>query len=250
MYDDRAVSEVIGYVIIFGIVISSVLLLSASGTTTLEDIRENEQASNAQRAFDVLADNMAQIYERNTPSRATEIDLGESQLFYGDTVAIEVEVRGSSGGVEQFKHEARPIVLRPSDNTELVFEGGATFQTGREGGIMLRQPPFLISGDRVNIPIISTTAPTDRGVSGTTALLRGKSTERKALYTPDALSNPDELHINITSPRAEMWDRHLDEETPLSCNIPTGTQTVECVTSSPPDDVFVTLQEIELEIIL
>ena len=250
MFDDRAVSEVLGYIIIFGIVITSVLLLSASGTTTLEEIRENEQASNAQRALDVLAENIASIYERNSPSRATEIDLGEFQLFYDDTTEIEVEVRDGSGNVEQFEHEARPIVLRSSDTTELVYEAGATFQTEREGGVMLRQPPFLISEARVNIPIVSTTAKTVEAVSGTSALMRGQSTNREVLYDPTTLNDPDELHLNITSPRAEIWERNLDKETPLNCDIPSGTQTVECMTSSPPEDIYVTLQEIELDILL
>lgn len=249
MFDDRAVSEVIGYVIIFGIVISSVLLLSASGTTTLEDIRDDEQSKNAERAFDVLSANMAEVYEQDSPSRATEIDVGKAQLFYGNYTTIEVEVSNSSVD-RQFEFNLRPIVLRSASNTELVYEGGAVFQTEREGGVMLREPPFLLSNDRVQISTINTSAPTVQAVSGTTALVRGQSTNREVLFTPNTLSSPlDEIHINITSPQYQVWEDYLKNETPLTCSTDPSTETVECSMSSP-ETVYVTEQEIELEIIL
>lgn len=248
MSRDRAASEVLGYVIIFGIILTSVLLLSASGTGALEDIRDDEQSANAQRAFDVVADNMAAVYERNSPSRATEIDVGNSRLYYGNYTTIEIEVEDSSGAVERFEEELRPVVLSTSAETDLVYEGGAVFQTEREGGTMLREPPLLLSRSRVHAPIVKTTSPTVEAVSGTTALLRGKSTERDVLFTPQTLSNPDELRVSITSPRYEIWQRYFEEETPMSCTA-AGPETVECSMSSP-GDVYVTLQEIELSIIL
>lgn len=250
MSEDRGVSEVIGYVIIFSIVISSVLLLSASGTTTLEDIRDDEQAKNTQRAFDVVANNMAEIYERDSPSRATEIDLGNAQLFYGNHTTIEVELLAGGTVEASFEEDLRPIVLRSPSNTELVYEAGAVLQTEREGGIILREPPLVLSSQRVHVPMIKTTAPTVQAVSGTTALLRGKSTNREVLFTPDTISSgPDELRLNVTSPRYESWERYFEEETPLTCTTDASTETVECDMSSP-DTVYVTLQEIELEIIL
>jgi len=250
MPEDRAVSEVLGYVIIFGIVLSSVLLLSASGTTTLEEIRDREQGKNAQRAFDVLADNMAAVYESNSPSRATEIDVGNAELFYGNYTTIEIEIRDDSGNVRTHEEDLRPVVLRTDDDTRLVYEAGAVFQTQRDGGTMLRNPPLLLSGDRIHAPVVKTTSPTVQAVSGTTVLLRGKSTARDVLFTPDTLSgNLDEFHVNVTSPRYEVWNRYFDEETPLSCTTDDSTETVECDMSSP-DTVFVTLQEIELDLIL
>jgi len=249
MPEDRAVSEVLGYVIIFGIILSSVLLLSASGTTTLEEIRDQEQGDNAQRAFDVVADNMAAVYERNSPSRATEIDVGNAQLYYGDHATIEIEISDGSN-TESYEEVLRPVVLRTNDDSRLVYEAGAVFRTQRDGGTMLRNPPLLLSEDRIHAPIVKTTTPPFQAVSGTTVLLRGKSTARDVLFTPDTPpTSPDEFHVNVTSPRYEAWNRYFEEETPLSCTTDDSTETVECDMSSP-DTVYVTLQEIKLELIL
>ena len=141
MSDDRGASEVVGYVIIFSIVIFSVLLLTASGTTTLEDIRDDEQAENAERAFDIVADNMAEIYERDSPSRATEIDVKRSQLFYGNYTTITLELLESGTVKESFEGQLRPIVLRSSSSTDLIYEGGAVFRIDQEGGSRTIDPP-------------------------------------------------------------------------------------------------------------
>lgn len=249
MSEDRGLSEVLGYVIIFGIIVTSVLLLSASGTSTLQDIRDDEQSANAQRAFDVVADNMAAVYEQNSPSRATEIDVGSSRLSYGNYTTIEMDVIEGGTVQKAFEAELRPVILSTASDSELVYEGGAVIQTEREGGTMLREPPLLLADDRIHVPIIKTTSPRVEAVSGTTALLRGKATGRDVLFTPDtAPTSPDELRVTVTSPRYEIWERYFEEETPMSCSTP-ATETVECSMSSP-DDVYITVQEIELSIIL
>jgi len=246
MREDRALSEVLGYVIVFAIILFSVGLISVSGVASIEDIRDQEQASNAQRAFDVIADNMASIYERNSPSRATEIDLGESELYYGGNVSVEIQV----GPVRYFE-QLRPVELRPADDTRLVYEAGAVFQTERDGGTMIQEPPLLFSSSRIHAPIVKTTSEGLEGAGGTTVLLRGKATERRVLLSgTDGRFAGDDVIVTVRSPRYEIWERYFEEETALSgCSTDASTETVECRMTGP-DVVYVTLQQIDISIIL
>ncbi|MXR52214.1 hypothetical protein GRX03_11450 [Halovenus sp. WSH3] len=240
---ERAVSEIIGYVVVFSLVLLSISVVSFTGLGILEESRDNEQAANAERAFDVVADNMASVYEQNSPSRATEIDLGESELFYADPIRIRVTV---DDGVVPRTHEytARPVELQISDQTSLVYEGGAVFRQQANGGLMIRDPPFLLSEQRVHFPIIHTVSDGSESSSGTTVLLRGKSTRREVLA--DTQREYEEVTIEITSPRYEIWERYFVEERGLDCT--TADQTVSC-TIDDPETVFVTHQRIELSII-
>jgi hypothetical protein len=243
---DRGVSEVLGYVGVFALVLTSIAFVTVAGVGSLEDVRDAEQASNAERAFDVVADNMESVYARNSPSRATEIDLGDSELFFGSQVSIEIEV-----GPERFEHRLRPVVLRPSDETELVYEGGAVFRTDGDSGTMLDKPPFLFSADRVHAPIVKTTSQSVEAAGATTVLLRGQSVQRDILLseTGGAFAG-DDLNVTVSSPRYEVWERYFEEETALSgCTTDDSTETVECSMTSP-DVVYVTLQEIEMSIVL
>lgn len=245
LVDDRSVSEVLGYIIVFGLVITSVGFVMVSGMSSLENVRDAEQASNAERAFDVVGENMGAIYERNAPSRATEIDLGDSEIYYGEPVTITVDVDGE----DPIEHELRPVVLNVNDETDLVYEGGAVFREERDGGIVLRDPPLVFAEERIHAPIIKTTAPTVESAGSTTVLLRGQSTDRSVAFSDTDYGNED-VTVNVTSPRYELWERYFEEETALE-HVETNEddEWVEFETDEP-DTVYVTVQEIELSLIL
>lgn len=245
--DERGVSEVVGYVLVFGLVITSVALVTFGGVNTLEDTRDRERATNAERAFDVVADNMASIYDRNSPSRATEIDLSGGQLFYDDPITITVTV--DDGTETEYEREVRPIVLRTNDDHSLVYEAGAVFRDQRNGGFTTRDAPFVLKDDHVHIPIVKTTAPAVEAASGTTVLLRGQSTERDVLYS-ERDGSVDEIRISISSPRYELWATQLESHAGIeSCDIDGGTESVECSVTDP-EKAYVTVQEIEVSIVL
>lgn len=239
--DERAISDVLGYIIIFSLVIVAVfIVISAFGV--LSDVRDVERATNAERAFDVVAENMAAIYERNAPSRATEIDLGGAEIFHASNVSIAV----SGDGSELASYQLRPVEMRVSDEESLVYEGGAVFRDQDAGEVMLRNPPYLVSGERVHVPIVQTTAPALESVGSTTVLLRGESTNRAVIESGTAY---DELTIEVASPRYAAWARHLETKAATTCETSPGSQTVEC-TVDDPDRVVLSHQQIEVSFIL
>jgi len=241
--EQRAVSEVLSYVLVFGLVLTSVTIVSFVGLPILEDSRDSERAVNAERAFDVVADNMAAIYEKNSPSRATEIDLDDSELFYADTVQFRVTV--DDGSVPRtYEYNARPVGLRVSERTTLIYEGGAVFREQDNGGLMIRDPPFLLGEQRVHLPIVQTVSDGSEASGGTTVLLRGTSTNREVLA--DTRRSYEEITIEITSPRYRLWEEYFVEKRGLDCT--TEGQTVSC-TIENPETVFVTHQQIDLSIV-
>jgi hypothetical protein len=242
---DRGASEVLGYVIIFALIISVIGFVTTLGMPALTNVQDAEQASNAERAFDVVGDNFAAVYERDAPSRSTEIDLGDSTIYYAEPVTINVTVDGTSN-----ETELRPIVLRVSDETSLIYEGGAVFRKDGDNGLVLRNPPMLLSSDRVHVPVIKTTAPAVESAGGTTILLRGESSERSIQRAER--SGASQMNISIESPRYELWKQYFVEETGIEesdCTVDASAETVDCQVNSP-DTVYVTLQEIEVSVIL
>ena len=243
--DQRSVSEVLGYIIIFGLIITAVGFVTLLGMPALEGVLEVEQASNAERAFDVAGENMAAIYERSAPSRATEIDLGTSEIYYGDPIVMNVTIDGESNVTE-----IRPVKLHVSDRTTLVYEGGAAFREEGEGGVMLREPPLLLSSDRVHVPVVKTTAPAVEAASGTTILLRGESADRAVLASE--ANAPGPVNITIESPRYELWERYFTDKSAIDegdCTVDHDEESVECQINNP-ETAVVTLQEIEVSLIL
>lgn len=245
--DDRGLSEVLGFVLVFALVVSTVLLISLVGFGALEETRDAEELNNAERAFDVLADNMADIYEQGAPSRATEISLESARLEAGDQISINVTGVNETGASFVNIFSSEPIVFSSGDS-EIVYSSGAIFRVQRGNGITLKQPPFLINGDRVVLPIVQTNLRGDTtSVSGRTVRIRAENRQRRPIRGFNAAPSPyDKIIFNITSPRAELWGEYLEAQDSTTCSPTAQPDNVRC-TVSDPDAVYVSRTLINYE---
>ncbi|QGN07483.1 hypothetical protein Hrd1104_09300 [Halorhabdus sp. CBA1104] len=200
--DERGLSDVIGFVLVFALIMASVVFVSTSGLTALADIRTNEQLDNAERAFDVIAENLMDVYAGGAPSRATEVDLASGSLSLGTPITMNV-TNGSATLVEQ---QITPIIFRGEGDAQIVYAGGAVFRTRDTGGVVVREPPMVVSSDGVHVTVVGTRARNENTVSGGTVRLRSEqSSEFLAVYDTE-----DTLWVNVTSPRAEQWKAALE----------------------------------------
>jgi hypothetical protein len=244
----RGQSEVLGFALVFGLVLSAVALIAVFGFGALEDTRDSEELNNAERAFDVLADNMADIHQDGTPSRATEISLQNAQLEAGDTVTFNLTFVGPQ---ESISRPLEPIVFRSGD-AEVVYVAGAILRSQREGGVMIKEPPFLIDTDRLVLPIIETQNVGDiTSTGGQTVRVRGLRRQRQ--FVADMVKNPspyDEAIINITSPRSDIWQTYLEEQDGMDCRDTGLENNIRCTMdgSDAPNSVFVSRTVINWEI--
>jgi len=245
--DGRGLSDVLGYVLVFSLVVTSVLLVTVGGLSAVENARDAERAQNAERAFDVVANNFAAVYERDAPSRSTELDLADSEIFYNSNSSI--TVRG--GGQELISRNVRPVEMNVVGGRSVVYEGGAVFRENRDEISMVRPPPFLLTGGQVHLPVIQTTAPTIESAGSTTVLLRGVSTNRSVLTAGDESSlGFGQVTVEISSPRFEAWERYFTGEG-LDCTTFPATETVSCALDLDSTfSMYVTLQQIEMSLIL
>lgn len=248
---ERAVSDVVSYVLVFGLVISAVGVVSVSGLATLQDTRDDEQINNAERAFSVLADNMADVYQRDAPSRATEISLSEAQLATGENVTISVDVTDSGGTESVGSWETRPIVYTGSDDRKLAYEGGAVFRKGGSGGLVVEQPPFVITENRVLIPVIGLTRSDRQALSGSTVLVRGNKQETDVAFN-SATDDVDRITVEISgSPRQGLWIDYFEgKEAVDSCSTGSGsvTCTIDPSGSATIDQVYIVHHDIAVDI--
>ncbi|MDZ7702032.1 MAG: hypothetical protein U5J98_08165 [Halobacteriales archaeon] len=91
----RAQTETLGFVLVFALITASIGLVYATGFTGLDNAREFEQTNNAERAFEVFADNIEDIVEWNAPSRSTEIRLADATLTIAEPIEIHLNESGS-----------------------------------------------------------------------------------------------------------------------------------------------------------
>ncbi|WP_424019438.1 DUF7289 family protein [Halorientalis pallida] len=234
MSRNRAVSDVLGFVIVFSLVAATVGIVSVTGIGILQDARDAEQVNNAERAFDVLADNMADIHQEGAPSRSTEIKLDNARLEVRSPVEINVTGVDPSGTNPNVSYSAIPIMYEGRSDTAIVYEGGAVFRDSPQGGVVSEQPPFRFSDGEVIIPIIQTQQMGNAtSVSGGTVRVRAERAVREPL--PEFVQREadfDALIVNVTSPRYRLWRRYLEDDADATCTV-TRPETVQCRIDDP-----------------
>jgi hypothetical protein len=253
MTDDRAVSDVLSFVLVFSLITASVGLVTVVGLGSLQDARNAERIDNGERAFEVLADNHRDIAHGGAPSRATEIKLAETTLTLADPTDSNVTL---SNGTEAGATESRPITFGTAgDATELssgvVYEFGAVIRVDRGGAAMRRAPPFQLDENRTVIHYVtlaSNTGDVQRRAGSTTVLVRSvRATTTVVSHTQP--TGDVTLTIQTTPRRAEAWKRYLDGELADmagSCDPLSGDGTVTCTFQT--DDLRITRTTIRVGI--
>jgi hypothetical protein len=234
---DRGVSDVLGYVVIFTLIVSSVAVVTVGGTESLGAVRDAERFGNAQRVFDVLDTNVDDHLDARTHSRATEIRLTDAGVDFGTPVEINVTV-GNQG---YNRTTLDPLVYRQSDRREVIYSAGAVLRRDRGATVLTEEPPFRV-GNRTLLTLVDTRAQTG-GVSGSgRVLLRSEYVSQRA-HEYTAVTDP--VVIEITTPRTAAWQSYLEAETGEDCPI-TG-NTVTCTVDA--DWVAVRIVTVDIAVV-
>lgn len=218
---DRAASEVLGFVLVFGLMMTTIGTVYVGGFDSLTEARNAQQQATTERAFDLLAANMDAIGTGTAPVRTTEIQLSGGRLRLRDGPEIAVTLTSGTSGTPTFSRSMSPIVYEFEETeTSLVYTNGAVMRVDRAGAVLKRSPPFVFRTDGADhvavVPIIATR------LTGTTAVADSRTARIRADHASTVLLNPQNvtaattyranLTITTTAARASVWERHLDAE--------------------------------------
>ena len=252
--DTRGVSEIVGFILVFSLVVGTISLVYASGISGLDDTRDAERITNAERAFDVLANNFQQMARGEAPNRATEIKLAEAQL----STSTEREVNISADGVDPADANSSTIRYNPGTGTSIVYENGAVIRVDDGNAVMLEEPDFLFDDGNVVVRYIELKGGGQSiGGTSTTVLVRAERTSSDVLVNNG--SSPEDIVIKMqTHPeRAQVWQDYYNRSigsatgTTGSCTTPNvgGSDTIQ-IKCKPfnADKLAVSKVQIEVEL--
>lgn len=147
--DDRGVSELVTFVLIFGIILSSVAVLSVGGFQAMDEYQEAEQLANAERAMDALTENFNDVLRTGgIEQRYSELALREGTVRAdrGGTV-VTVAVDGESVAddepfdaiAENGSFELGTFAYEHGSET-IAYEGGALVRNGDGNSVLVSDP--------------------------------------------------------------------------------------------------------------
>lgn len=238
--DDRGVSEVLSYVLLFSMILAVVGVAYPAGVADLRGAQQSHQLQNAERAFEVFASNVADIVYRGASSRSTTVTTAGSAVGFGDPVTFNLTLVGE--GVS-YSTSVRPVVYHGA-SADVIYVNGAVVHEGRDGSVLLREPPMLLQ-DRVVLPFVITRVSGPAQVGGeSTVLIETHSASRSAFLEPAEPGDTYRLRLNVTTPRSGVWRRYLTSEADASCT--TTGQTVSCVFTAERVSISVVRVDVRL----
>ena len=210
--DDRGVSDVVGYVLIFSLIVATVGVVTTVGFGTLDDRQDAERINNVERAFDVFANNMENVYRDGAPSRATEMRLAGGTLRHGDAINITIE----SPDGDTVTTSPRPLTYEDG-NTKIIYVGGALIRSDDGSAVMLRDPPFPMGADTASFPMIDTFHTSGAQTVSVDGTIRVTSTALRINTTvPQSFDTNGDYNVTVESPRSDAWARYFEDREDLS----------------------------------
>jgi len=215
---DRAVSNTVGVILIFGITIASVTALLAVGGTVISDTRADAERSQMENSMSGFS------------SKASLVGLGEAgdqRFSLGRTSEGQVDVREDAGrvtlyinrtgepGREELNSTSLGAVVYESGDTEVAYQGGGVWQ--RRGGAswMISPPEYHYQLETLTFPIMTVSG--DGGSSGNVAgtVRAGQdSNDWFPLENDDERSNPLEdgtILVEVESRYCSGWETFFSE---------------------------------------
>lgn len=250
---DRAVSEVLAFVLVFSLIISSVGLLYAVGFDGVENLREGQQTASGQQAFEAVAVAFDDIQRDRGIARAAPIELSDRSISVDGSSSIAVEVVDTSGTTETVATSSGTLIYGAGRDSQVAYEAGAVVRSdGPDSELLAREPRIRCQPDRDRAVVSLVTIDPDsddfsgaqsRSGSITLNAVLDQDAERTRYHTRSNAS-VDTLTIDYSgSPYETAWERHFQEQDEWSA----GGGTADCdLSSGDPPSIVVRVTEIDL----
>ncbi|MDF9746363.1 DUF7289 family protein [Natrinema salsiterrestre] len=203
--DTRAVSDVLAFILVFGIILSSVALLSTMGMQAMTDYQENEQLRNAERGMEALTVNFNDVLRYGgIEKRYGELSLREGRASTGPSgteLEISLDDDTKTADLGEFAYT--------SDGTRIVYEGGGLVRQEESGtwSHVLKRPQLRCGNDTAVVSLVTVSA--DEGsiqTSGGLGFTMSVENRNSKVYT-------DQNRVNVSVVDTEYdaaWNSTLE----------------------------------------
>ena len=252
--DDRGVSEVVAFILVFAIILGSVGLLYSTAFGAMLDYQENERETNAVRAMDALTENFNDVVRRNgVNERYGELSLREGAVATaddgttvtvtvtddsGDETTLGTDPGGRFAGYGDGTAELGAFAYESDDGT-IAYEGGGLVRGDETGSAVVREPRIRCNEERKSavVSLVAISAE-DRSIRtstglGVTMTVKNRSS---AVYTGEEV---DTVEISVDTEYEDAWNAVLSwDDTDLAAT---------CGSDDGLDRLVVTIVEADIQ---
>jgi hypothetical protein len=239
----RAQSELVGFLLVFSVVVLTIALVGLTGFVGLDGAKDFQRTTNAEQAFTGFADSVDDVTRDGAPSRSTEIRIADGRLSLA-TAETRIQVTGVDGDTTNVTVRPAPVVYGSGTGTAITYRSSALIRRDGDAAVMFREPDFVLTDERVILPVVATSSAGGGPVGGTSAV---EVRTVRAGTTVVAQDRPvTNVTLNMTTRNPAVWVRYFEaaaDDGPVT-NVEHNGDNV--VVSLDPERVTVTVHRIDV----
>ena len=224
---DSAVSEVMGYTLVFGIVILAIGLIYTAGIPALQSTKDATQFKSVEQGFMILNTDLLKVALDQSPVRTTKLGTAEGGMLASDPAACNLSLRIFEGGNEQFNDTIQVGRIEfASGLGSITCENGAVITKYRSGSFMVVKPRMFKSDqDQIMFSLIKVNDSSRSASGGISQITISNPRFNESLFnTPEVYEN-GKMEIRVDSEYADSWARFLSSEFGAAFPTPTDPST-------------------------
>lgn len=233
---EDAVSEVVDFVTILGLLVLSTGLIGVAGYPIIQDAKEASHIENTEQSFIVMANNINKIVTGQAPSQNIEIKMYGGSLSVTGNSSINITARNSMDESISFSRQMRSIKSVIGD-TIIAYEGTGVWIKHPNGNTTLISRPLISNQSNVLIfPFVT--------LGGITSIAGSGMSRVAARGIPDIVvwQNVSNINVTIDSDYSDGWENYFSNvEAWNLCD------TVECTVKLDMKNIDVYILNVQLD---
>lgn len=196
---NRAVSDVIAFVLTFSVIISAVGFIYIGGFDALGEVRDSEEINSGERTMRGVAETFEDIHRNGAPGRSIEVGVEGGSLSLREST-VEVTVEDSGGTVLTDRDlSVEALVFTPVEggSTEYIYDTGAVFRVQGNGSLIRHRPVLSCTDQAAVVSIVKLRGDVNVGDAGAVRVTGERGAANLVYPDPESGSSADDA-ANLT----------------------------------------------------
>ena len=223
--DDYAVSEMVGYVILMGIIITGLSMIVLTNMPSVNSAQDSAQFNHVEQAFTTADSRISKARFSTSIFQETPFQLNEGTVVVdgSDTNSFLEIYKGSLD--HRIYHTALGTIKCVTGQGEIAYQAGGVWESSPDGGsVMISPPDFNYNGETLTLPVMRIVGSESMATSAGGKVMVDVQSQEPVRKYPAAIledgsvgTNPVELDndiiIRIKSDYYLAWADFINERT-------------------------------------
>lgn len=207
--NNEGVSESIGFILIFGLVLTGIALITLYGYPMLTQQQSNADVRNMEQTMVVLQNDMKALCFKNVPYKETALQVSGGSLAVVNATSTGPRLNITANGTTTKFSPGMLVYTSNGQDATIALENGAVIRAQAGGSAMIAEPRWFFdkSSKTLVINLINLTGSpmSSTGMGNVRLKLNSSST-----FRDDDFGSGKEVTINITDQTfSKAWENYL-----------------------------------------